>query len=342
MRRTGSLLLLALLAFLGAGSVTTPAAGAPTSGEKTVGVAEQAWYLDNEASPCAALTCPEGLPTSASPFPPGTLHVGVEGGRPNAHAYLRPQLARVPPGSRVVGGVVHLPVSADPQAVTVAPEQARITACPVTEAFPDGVEGGLTPAPAFDCAKLAVPAKFVAAESTFTVALDQFLTLWESGLPELGIALLAFEPAPQESWQVSFSGKGAEVTPRIRATLVYEPDDGGAPRTPAQQPDTTPSRPGPSVDPAPAPGQPAPPISSGGVSSDVPLSVPPAESEPLVAAPVIDAPAVAGTATAGQPVTLVRGYWYRYAGVPFLPIIIALGMRAIGTSLTRPLTPRSG
>ena len=218
------------------GLVSWPAGG--VSREAEGGLSAHAWYhtgvltgLDEDGCVLAAL-CEAAPP--ANPYPAGTLHVGVTGGRGSARTYLRLDRSGLPRGAVPIDGVLDLPI-ADASAGTFRPEAAIVDACLAGAAFVT-VEGGQpSDAPAVDCATTAA-ARFK--EDRFKLDIGPFLAAWATGTPDHGLALLPREEAGA-TWRVVFSsrrrtGDGAPADP-ITARVRFRVPTGDRP-TPAAAP----------------------------------------------------------------------------------------------------------
>lgn len=178
------------------------AAGAMAADTQKVGVEAQAWYW-TPANACELpIGCPPApVPNAVSTYSTGTLHIAVDAGQSAAHAYLKPDLLALPPGATLVSGKLTLPVAEDPQAGNVAAETAKVVGCLVTEPITDGVEGGVSKPPAYDCDQAQSAAKPGKNAKSFTMDLAPFLNAWNEGTPPLGIALVpAPEQAPESAW----------------------------------------------------------------------------------------------------------------------------------------------
>lgn len=290
-----------------------------------VGNAAEAWYSVAEAAdPCtlpigcpAAPVPPAPVPTEASPYPEGTLHVESVAGEQSAHAYLLPDLEELPPQATPITGTLTLPLSEEPESGNTNVAAAKIVACLATAQIEDGVYGGTADSPDYDCEEAKSPAKFDPRTGTFTVDLDPFLEHWAEGNPAYGIALVpAKAEAPQESWHVSLNGSSSSRTPKCVSALTYR--EPGGPLTP----DVPPTSGGPDV---PA----TPPIGESAA-----LNAPEAPSAPeLAPAPP---PEVSAQPTPAQ-IGLMNSPWYKYRGVVFLPLAFMVALVISGRTLTRPL-----
>lgn len=313
------------------GSALVLAAASPVSAMDTekVGIDAQAWYITPVTACTLPIGCPpEPAPQSVSLYPKGTLHIAVDGGQPAAHAYLKPDLTSIPAGANLRAGTMTLPVTQDLPFGNVRVESAAIVGCLITEPIIEGVEGGITEPPAYDCEQASSPAKLRKDAKSFTLDLAPFLRMWSAGTPALGIALV---PAPGQAsdanWQVTFNGKGTEATPRISATISYAStveNDGTDPLPPAGAVTAPPPIGG--VDAAP------PAVPEIGEAPEAPSPPPLPAGEPP--APEISPDSQADVAR------LVNTPWYSYGGVVYLPLVLVAAIAIIARSLTRPLKPK--
>jgi hypothetical protein len=128
----------------------------------TVGTESEAWYQLTRVNTCnspagclpaepPALPELPALPVDPTVYPPETLHVGWAAGAELARSYVKIDRTGVPQGASVVGGVLEVPLIADPTSGTVLADSAGVKACLVASPFSDGVAGSLSAAPAIDC-----------------------------------------------------------------------------------------------------------------------------------------------------------------------------------------------
>lgn len=307
------------------------AAAAMAADTENVGIEAQAWYR-TPADVCSApIGCPpKPVPDAVSAYPRGTLHVEVDAGQPAAHAYLKPDLRTVSPDATPVSGRLTLPVTEGPQAGNIAVETATIVGCLVTEPITDGVEGGITTPPAYDCHQARSPAKPSKDATTFTMDLAAFLTAWHEGSPRLGIALVpAPDQAPGAGWQVTFNGKDTAATPRVSVSLTYDEHDTGggnaSPPTRSSDPVVVPGSGGPET----------PPLADFALGA-APESVAP---PPAVTGAVPEPAALPGR-QAATPIRLVNMPWYSHGGVVYLPLAFLAGIALIARTLIKPVSPR--
>lgn len=310
-------------------ALAVPATAAPETAE--VGSAAEAWYITPAAASCSApVGCPpEPAPSQASTYPEGTLHVGVLSGQPSAHAYIDPDLNGLPPGAKPLSGTLTLPVSQDPNAGNAQAETAKLLACVVTEPVTDGVAGGTTDAPEYDCESGQSPAQLSKDAKSFTVDLAPIFEAWSAGEPDHGVALVpAEEQEPGAAWQLTFTGKEAEAEPKISATIAYETTDTAG-----------------SIDMPPLPAETAPgagPPEVTELGEELQAAAPEGTGKaPEAASPLAkgkgEAPDVASEQRAAAGLTNTP--WFTYPGVVYLPLAVFVVTAALGRALTRPLIP---
>src|SRR4051812_47355721 len=189
----------------------------------TVPDVAEAWYA---AAPIDVCTTPLGCPPDqvpTSPYPAGSLHVGVAGGQETARAYVQPDLSQLG-GATLLRGAMTLHVDTADTDGTVSPESAKILACIVTAAFADGTAGSASAPPAVDCTTSAHPA-YDATTGVLTVDLDAFLQAWNKGAPQLGIALVpnTTQATQTDAWHVTIEGRKQAGAKPVTSTIDYRP-----------------------------------------------------------------------------------------------------------------------
>lgn len=282
--------------------------------EVTVPTAKESWYF---TTPVEA---PPGSP-AVSPYPAGTLHVGVTGGQEESRSYITLDLGSVSSQDDITGGTLVLPVA--PDAGTHSPESAAVRICRAADPG-DDVEGSTAPPPAADCS-LSADAEYDEERNVFEADLDQFL-----GFLDGGLAIVPRTPA-EGSWHVAFYGRdtdaeGAEpITARLAiddAGSSFEPPpffDSGSfaadvhPESSFQQPAPEPLLGGPV---APAPGSAPPPMADVAPSADLE----PAEGEEL-----------------GRPILFGRSTGFKYSVIFLLPLLLLVAVPYFGHALTTPV-----
>lgn len=307
----------------------TPATAADT---EKVDIAAQSWYRTRVNVCSAPIGCPpDPAPSAVSTFPKGTLHVALDAGQPAAHAYVKPDIESIPFGAKLLSGKLTLPVSEDPSSGNAAVETAKIVGCLVLDPITDGVEGGVTEPPAYDCEKAQAVAKPGKGAKTFTMDLAPFLNAWSTGLPPLGIALVpAPDQAADSSWQVMFNGKETEATPRASASVSFDEQTTSGGILPLPPPT--------SGDPAVVPGFSGAEMPSLG-EPDIGAAPEVADSPAAETGPAPE-PEVAPEQPVAAPHRLVNMHWYTHGGVVYLPLVFLAGIAIVARTLTRPVSPR--
>lgn len=311
-------------------TATFPLASAALAGQSTadVSTAAEAWYYTPGTAVCTApIGCPP-TPTEAFAYPPGNLRVGVAVGQPSAHAYVDLDRSAIPSSAAVVSATLTLPISQAQQSGNVQPETARLLACLAKDPIEDGVEGGVTEAPAYDCEVAQSPAEFREDDSAFTIDLGPILAAWSSGEPAHGIALVPdAEQEPGGSWQVSFVGRRADEEPKITATIGFETTTDSANQT---QPLPQSSEDFPMSVPAPADLDPPAPAAAMDEADAAPQAAPAPDGDQAKRPEVADSPQPAASGLINIP-------WFDHMGVVYLPLILLAGIIATGRTLTLPL-----
>lgn len=322
---------------LTAGAVLGPVlpALAAGSGTATVTPSAEAWYRVTPA--CALPTGCADLTAAPSPYPPDTLHVGVNAGTEEARTYLQLDLAQLPAGTKPSGGTLLLPLAGSDDG-TRAPETAKLRACAVTAEVKDA-DGSFATPPEVDCEAATAPATFVpaaaATPAAFTVDLAALAGAWDDGAQAGAVALVpAAETAPPDSWHLAFSDRtrtGEGVVP-IRASLAFVSASLDSSSVEA------PSVAAPPFEPAPA----FAPSTDTSLDSGTSFAAPAVSAEaPLLPAPVAQAaPAPVAAAPVQQQVVPVASFvpsGFRYPAVFLLPLLLALGAAWLGRALTQDL-----
>lgn len=283
--------------------------------EVIVPTAKESWYF---TTPVAA---PPGAP-ALSPYPAGTLHVGVSGGQEDSRSYIALDLGSLPADAEMTGGTLVLPV-APAAAGTRSPESARLRVCRADDPDED-VEGSTAPPPAADCS-LSADAEYDADASVFEADLAQFI-----GFLDGGLAIVPRPPATEESWHVAFHGREAEGEDAEPITARLELEDAG---------DAFEAPPffdsgafGADVHPEATFGQSAPDPLLGGPVAPAPRSSPP----PTAEVP----PAEDGEArVVGRPIVLGTSDGFKYSVIFLLPLLLLVAVPYFGHALTAPLVP---
>jgi hypothetical protein len=313
-----------------AAGASVPATGA-TSGTATVRLAADAWYSASSACTSSPTGClPAGAP--APPYPAKTLHVGVAAGQEESRTYLSLDLAALPAGTALSGGVLKLPV-AGPDDGSRAADTATLRACLVTASFKDATEGATDAPPAIDC-KTSSPAKHVAAAGNepemFTVDLTAFASSWAGGALNQGLVLVpAEDTAPNAMWHVAMSAHDRTGSTVAAPTAVVQYASAAAAGDDFDTSDVAPAAPTDST-------------GSSSVSFAAAPLAPQPDTTPVVPAPAVQ-PEVAPQASPVAPVqqltpqAFVGGGGFAYPGVFLLPIVIAAAGAMLARALTRDL-----
>src|SRR3954451_8040686 len=189
----------------------------------TVPDVAEAWYA---AAPIDVCTTPLGCPPDqapTSPYPAGSLHVGVAGGQETARSYVQPDLSQLG-GATLLRGTMTLHVDTANTDGSLTPESAKILACLVTAAFADGTAGAATPPPAADCPTSTHP-PYAAKTGFLTVDLGPFLQAWNGGAQQLGIALVPnqTQATQTDAWHVTVEGRKQAGAKPVASTIDYRP-----------------------------------------------------------------------------------------------------------------------
>jgi len=297
------------------------AAGGGSVGQVSVPTLHAAWYQPEPA--CATpVGCLPTTPPPSTPYPAGTLHVGIAGGTETARTYLSLDLSKLPAGVSLTGGTLVIPLDTAQQDGSVSPATASVLAC-LAPAPTKDVEGSFASPPAVTCTTSS-PALYQAnkGKPRLVVDLSPFIGQWSDAA---GLALVPTSAAVSgnETWHVVFSARTrtSPPTPPATATLSYAVSPAlTLPSPTPTQPAAAPTQPPLAVT-APAqvlvPGLPA-------------FSAPPAQTAPLAqASPVVAAPA--------QPALRSFTVGYAYPLVWLLPLLFLIGATVVGRSLTRDL-----
>jgi hypothetical protein len=211
------------LAIAGAASAATPQAAstttAPTVHYARVGNSVQAWYATVASnSTCLPLIgcLPISTPAIPSPYPAGTLHVGLTAGVETARSYLVPNLGKLKAHAVPKSGTLILPVDGSLLDGSLSVTTADIKACLTVgklPAKPSATEAAGGALPKVNC-KVSATATYDAADNRFSISLDKFLKRWQNGAPKRGVALIAVPhgSAALDNWSVTIGGKNAKPT----------------------------------------------------------------------------------------------------------------------------------
>jgi len=282
-------------------ALVSGAAVADTSA--TVPDAAEAWYASAPIDVCTTpLGCPpQQVPTS--PYPAGSLHIGVAGGRETARTYLQPDLAQVPFGATLLTGTLTMHVDTANSDGTVSPQNARILACLVTGAFTDGTEGAATSPPAVDCTTSSKPV-YDAKAGVFTLDLGPLLQAWNAGKPQIGIALVPNQTQVSQTdvWHVTIEGHKQAGAKPVTSTISYR-----VPAVTGSGTSLTTTTP-PLTQPAPPPSvQGQLPAATSTVAGPAPVVAPQQQAAPLAQRPAAFAGPVQQPAAFLAPLALLAG-----------------------------------
>lgn len=281
------------------------------------GDSAEAWYTVPPALDACTLPigCPPASPPAVSAYPKGTLHVEFAGDQTLSHAYVVPDLSGVSQSGALTEATMTLPVTQATEAGNRNVETAKLVACPAAGEVKDGVYGGTSKVPGFDCDVTNSPATYNADAKAFTIDLMPLLSTWTPGSPAPGIALVpAPDQAPEAVWHVSFNGRDAAEKRKISSRITV------GPATPPTLGDSFPG-----ISPVTEPPD---------VAAPAPPEVPPApEAAPAPAPAPEAAPPAAEPEQA--PFSLLNSPWYTYRGVIFLPLAFLSALGLTGHSLTK-------
>lgn len=333
---------LAVLIGLAAGSALSiaPVGSSATAAEPNTYEGEllaEAWYRAGatelpQLPPCGlpVVGCvpkpPVAVPEPPSQYPTRTLHVGFAGAEEDSRTYLTVSASSVPLGQDVVGGTLTLPVLTAADSGTVLPDTASLRACLVTGRF-DQVEGGISGAPAEDCATSA-PATFTPAQGAatphFTVDLAPFAAAISRG--QVSLALVPASTTGS-AWHVAFSRSDRQAVDTRPISLTVRTRSAQAP-SPAT-PDL------PLEDPTVAP---PPPLAGEGTLPPIEPGLEPAPVPPVQVSGGEPAP----TAIRPAPVAAALSVSEMPAGVLVLPLLLIAGAVWVSRLFTRELLPTRG
>ena len=306
---------------------------ASASTDVTLTPTVEAWYQPNptcltpagcvtqEALPVAP---PAELPTlpATSPYPAGTLHVGVTAGAETARTYLRFPFEQLS-GKTVTAATLTIPLDVTPESGSASPDLAKIALCATNSTKIEASEGTTNEPPASDCA-VSVPATYVATPQPHLMA---NLGSLAAGLPQLtGLALLPdkSKATPTDAWHVAFSSRtrtDAAKTPPASLTVTLDdeaPEDFGTVDEPVSPPET------------------------GGITGVAPVPNTGFVNTPSVQAPVTGAAPTVSGSVANPPVSQpqLRTVGYAYPAVWLLPLAFLILVPAVARSLTKDLSNR--
>lgn len=336
MTRLAALALAGLAAFL-----LAPTAAYAQPSSVAVGDAAEAWYSTGPLGTCSSpVGCP---PIPTSNYPSNTLHVGVMAGQTTAITYVQPDLAELPSGQTATAGTMTLPLATVSGNGNNNDSVATIKACLATGAFKDGTQGSTAKPPSTDCT---VNTAVKAGTTSFSLDLTPFLTAWNAGRPEYGIALIpdASTNGPTSDWHVAFNGRQLAGAPHVTSELNLT--------APVSSPAATPSAPSSGSQPTASPGTPtsptpppaAPTVAGPGIIPSSAAASPPAIASPTVAGPSqpsSSGPAVSSTPSQVSSIPVVaRSKGFQYPEVMLLPFAFAAALVFVVRVLTSDATPK--
>ena len=275
----------------------------------TVSTAKEAWYL---TIPLAAPGAPP-----VSPYPAGSLHVGLTGGQEDSRSYVSLDLTSLDSDAEVTSGTLVLPVA--PDAGTRSPEAARLRVCRAA-APEDDVEGSTAPPPDIDCS-LSADATYAPEQNVFEADLEPFI-----GFLDGGLAIVSQPPNSNESWHVAFHGRDAEGADGIsaRLTVAEEAVSEFAP-APALDSESFAA----DIHPEAGVGRPVPSAGLGAAAAPAPKP------------PVARTPAAGGSnRVVTQPVVLGTEEGFRYSIIFGLPLLLLVAVPYFGTAFTSPVVSK--
>jgi len=281
----------------------------------TVGTATESWYLTAAAAP---VTVP-GAP-AVSPYPEGTLHVGVTAGQEDSRSYLSLDLGSVDVDD-IVGGTLVLPIAAA-DAGTRNLEMAKVRVCRSVDAG-DEVRGSTAPAPPFECA-ISAPAVLDAEAEAFEVDLGPLVGSLEH------LALVGQITGNDAAWHVALYASDSEAEGARPITAVLRLRDEPVPPAPPVTPlDSTAF--GAAIHPESSIDAVAPNVGLGG---GTPVPIVPIPRSPM-GSPRDPAPAAEVPATPA----VFADEGFKYSVVFGLPLVLLVAVPYFGYALTGPVLP---
>jgi hypothetical protein len=283
----------------------------------------EAWYQPHPSC-LTPVGCVASPPVPVSPFPAGTMHVGVGAGHELARAYLVFAFSHLATAS---SAKLTVPLDVEPTDGSTSPSDAKVIVCLTTSAGIATTEGSTDPPPPVDC-RTPAPARFVASPAPH---LEADLVALLAGLPTAtGIALLpdGATIAPTDAWRIVFSAHtrgGPGATGAATLTAAVAPAEAATPEpSEASLADAV----------APASSREIAPVSGTAFAASPTTTTPP--SVDAIAEP---APSAAASAVELASPDLVT-FGYAYPGIWLLPLALLVLVPAVGRALTRDLSPR--
>lgn len=286
----------------------------------------EAWYQPNATCVTpAGCQAPPAAPPDNSPFPAGTLHVGLSAGQETARSYLALPFSGAL--GTITSGSLSVPLDTSATDGSSNPTSAKVQVC-LTSATFTAVEGSFEPPPKVDCST-AAPAAYVDKPQPHLQA--DLGSLASALSTATGLVLLPdkTKAAPSDSWRIVFSAHtrtdAAKTPPAMATVSVAEP--------PATSPDQQPVVSLPDNNTSGLGGI-TPPTGTGFAAGPSAGDLP-AVGAPAVTAPVVTAPAGSAPGPAGRTVTV----GYAYPVVWLLPLALLLLVPLVARALTRDLMP---
>lgn len=280
----------------------------------------EAWYQPNPscATPAGCLD-PTALPAN-SPYPSGTLHVGLSARQETARSYLALPLSAAV--GTITAGSLSVPLDVLQNDGSSNPSTAKVQVC-LTSATFQAVEGSFDTPPKIDCST-GVPAAYVEKPLPHLQADLSPLVSKLSSVTGLVLVPDLTKAALSDSWRIVLSShlrSDAAKTPPATATIsIADP--------PAESPDRQPVVSLPDNDTS----------SLGGITPAAGTGLaaaPPTVDIPTVEAPAATAPVVTAPVSIGKTITV----GYAYPIVWLLPLAFLLLVPLVARALTRDLMP---
>ena len=281
----------------------------------------ESWYQPDPACAlpigCLTTAAPVAPPAEVagpSPYPAGTLHVGLASGAETARSYL---VFPVHGLGRITSATLTVPLDVDPANGSALPDTAEVRACLATGELSD-VDGAITDPPTVDCTNSAVLEYVDTPVPQLTGDLSPLL-IGLSTSP--GIALLpVVADDAAAAWHVTFSAhdradEGATPPASLRIAVA----DGDAAQ-PAAPPSTVSSSPPATVS----------------LPDLGPVSVPTPAPGMTTVTTLLSAP----TAITASPITQTVGF--AYPGLLLLPLLALVIVPLVARVLTTNLEPKQG
>ena len=325
---------------------TVHAAAAPPV---TLTIVGEGWYQPDPLC-TAQLGCILPLhPPAQDTYGAGIMHIAVTAGMEKARAYITP--AALPPGPAPTKAVLTIPL--DTVTLTdgsLTPQNAHVKVCTTEETIP-AVAGSYEVPPVPNCAT-SIDMTYVAGSAPGTLPVKEpvlqaditpLLETIEGG--GVSLALLPDIKTPTDTWHAAFSAHDRKASatnvqavpgpPTIALTILA-----AMPSTaPLPHHTTTPTK---APTPATRSTQAPVPVDTGGGGGG--FVAPPGDAVPSNAPVTGPAPQVAGQPTDVAPqitpqsqTTITHGF--DYPGVILVPLLLLIGVTAVGRQLIRSMDP---